>query len=93
MKRCFVGTWTSPGLVLTPAGLELSLGRERENGGSRCVAMAMQGAAAISTSRLFFHFSAQAESQRQGLSASGALEDPRPPTTRWAPLTLGEVVR
>lgn len=30
MKRCFVGTWTSPGLVLTPAGLELSLGREWE---------------------------------------------------------------
>lgn len=63
VKRCFVGTWTSPELVLMPAGLELSLGREWGNGGSRCVAMAMQGAAAISTNHLLFCFSARTESQ------------------------------
>lgn len=92
VKRCFVGTWTSPGFVLTLAGLELSLGRERGNGGSRCVAMATQGAVVIGISCLFFHFSAQAESQRRGPSASGALEGPRPPTARRAPLTLDKVV-
>lgn len=30
MKRCFVGTWIFPGLVLMPKGLGLSLGRNGE---------------------------------------------------------------
>lgn len=80
MKRCFVGTWISPGIVLTPTGLELSLGREQGNGGSRCVAMAMQGAATIGTGLLSFRFSARTESPRQGLAVLGA---PRPPTAWW----------
>lgn len=98
MKRCFVGTWISPGMVLTPAGLELSLGGERGNGGSRCVAMAMQGAAAISTGLLSFRFSARTESPRQGLAVLGAPKahgHPRPPTATHglvAPLTPSEAV-
>lgn len=76
-RRGFAGTWAPPGLTLTPQGLEPSLGREQEDGGSICIAMAVQ-AVGRRHSCLFFCSSAHREpAQRAGAWA-------RPRDGAWA---------